>query len=52
MNFKSFWNNSDLAFVLKMILIALAIVVVMGAVALWWLDKYTSVQPPAVIDTR
>lgn len=41
MNFKSFWNNSDLAFVLKMILIALAIVVVMGAVALWWLDKYT-----------
>ena len=41
MSFKSFWKKSDVAFVLKMILAALAIVVVLGAVALWWLDKYT-----------
>ncbi len=41
MSFKSFWRNSDVAFVLKMILAALVIVVVLGAIALWWLDKYT-----------
>ena len=41
MSFKSFWKNSDLAFVLKMVLIALVIVVVLGAIALFWLDKYT-----------
>ena len=41
MSFKSFWKKSDVAFVLKMILAALVIVVVLGAVALWWLDKYT-----------
>ncbi|MBO4621231.1 MAG: PASTA domain-containing protein [Paludibacteraceae bacterium] len=41
MNFRSFWNNSDVAFVLKMVLIALAIVIVLGVAALFWLDKYT-----------
>ena len=41
MSFKSFWKNSDVAFVLKMLLIALAIVIVLGAIALFWLDKYT-----------
>lgn len=41
MSFKSFWKNSGLAFVLKMILIALVIVVALGAAALFWLDKYT-----------
>lgn len=41
MSFKSFWRNSNVAFVLKMILAALVIVVILGAVALWWLDKYT-----------
>ena len=41
MNFRSFWNNSDVAFVLKMVLTALAIVIVLGVAALFWLDKYT-----------
>ena len=41
MSFRSFWKNSNLAFVLKMVLIALVVVVVLGAVALLWLDKYT-----------
>jgi len=41
MSFKSFWRNSDVAFVLKMVLLALVAIVVLGAAALWWLDKYT-----------
>lgn len=41
MNFRSFWKKSDVAFVLKMILIALAVVIVLGVAALFWLDKYT-----------
>ena len=41
MNFKSFWAQSNVAFVLKMLLIALAIVVVLGASVMAWLNHYT-----------
>ena len=41
MDFKSFWKKSDVAFVLKMVLIALAIVIVLGTVMLQWLNRYT-----------
>ncbi len=41
MSFKSFLKNSDVAFVLKMVLLAVIIVVVLAVAALLWLDKYT-----------
>lgn len=41
MNFKSFWKNSNLAFVIKMLLLAVVIVVALGTGAMYWLDKYT-----------
>ena len=56
MDFKSFWKKSDVAFVLKMVLIALAIVIVLGTVMLQWLNRYThhgdEVIVPNVVDRK
>ena len=51
----SFWKNSNVAFVLKMFILALLLVVVLGAAALFWLDKYThhgeEVMVPNVVNS-
>ena len=41
MSFKSFWRKSNLAFVIKMILLAVVVAIALAAGAMFWLDKYT-----------
>lgn len=41
MTFRTFWKNTNAGFVLKMLLIAVLIVIILGIIALLWLDRYT-----------